>query len=104
MCACHVMIKRVKGRGFVLGVHDTILTTFFKSVCILTLHLQHLGAQQGMFWDCSTVECDETQHTLKLIQRCHSKIACVPLQCTRHTIGVFRPIPGLIRHAGSRVM
>ena len=27
MCACHVMIKRVKGRGSVLGVHDAILTT-----------------------------------------------------------------------------
>ena len=27
MCAYHVMIKRVTGKGFVLGVHDTILTT-----------------------------------------------------------------------------
>ena len=72
MCACHVMIKRVKGRGFVLWVHETILTTTSSNRSASSHSTSStLKAKKAWFCDCSTVECDETQHTLKLIQRCH---------------------------------
>ena len=41
---------RVKGRGYLLRVHDN---HFFKSLGILSR--VYIGAQRGMFWDCSRV-------------------------------------------------